>query len=168
MNIILMAAVTADGKIAKHSDQLANWTSSADKKIFAQVTKDSGAIIMGRVTYETIGRPLPSRLNIIMTSTPQNFESIPDSLEYTNKSPQEIIETLEGKNFESVVICGGAKIYSKFLQENLINEIYLTIEPKIFGSGINLFEKIDVDINLELKSFEKLGVNSLLIKYSVS
>lgn len=59
--VILLMAITLDGKIAKHTNQLAAWTSRADKKIFVSETKKAGVIIMGRTTYDTIGRPLPGR-----------------------------------------------------------------------------------------------------------
>lgn len=168
MKIILMAAITADGQIGKSSDHLSlDWTSSADKKIFVKVTKEAGVIIMGRTTYDTIGRPLPKRLNFILTSTPENFESQPDILEFHKKTPAEVKDYLASKGFEKAILCGGAQTYADFLAAGVVDELYLTVEPKLFGNGIGLLGNTLTDINLELIAFEKIGDESLFIKYNV-
>lgn len=168
MKIILMAAITADGQIGKSSDHLSlDWTSSADKKIFVNVTKESGVIIMGRTTYDTIGRPLPKRLNLILTGSPEKYESQPGILEFHKKTPIEVKKYLASKKFDTAILCGGAKTYADFLAAGVVNELYLTVEPKLFGNGIGLLGDTLTDINLELISFEKIGEESLFIKYNV-
>lgn len=168
MKIALMMAITVDGKIAKSADHLANWTSKADKKLFVQKTKEAGVIIMGRSTYDTIGRPLPGRLNIVMTRSPEAYESVPDILEYTNQSPLEIVYELQNRGYENAIITGGAQINTEFLAKGLIEILYLTVEPKLFGSGIDLFANIDVDIDLTLQNAERIGDNSLFLTYKIN
>jgi len=160
-------AITADGKIAKTADHFANWTSGADKKMFVEKTKSAGVIIMGLTTYQTIGRPLPGRLNIILTPEPEKEQNIPDSLEFTSLSPQNILIDLEKRNFSEAIIGGGATINGLFLKENLIDEIWLTVEPKIFGEGISLFRNADVNLNLELIETVQLDKNVVQLKYRV-
>ena len=53
-----------------------------------------------------------------------------------------------------------------FLEKKLIDEIILTIEPKIFGQGLSLFNK-DFDINLELLEIKKLNKNSFAVRYKI-
>lgn len=170
MKLILMAAITVDGMIGKTSDHLStDWTSRADTKLFISITKQARAIVMGRTTYDTIGRPLPKRLNFILTSTPEKFESQTKEglLEFHKKSPQETCDYLKSKDFDEAILCGGAKTYAQFFEAGLIDEVYLTIEPKLFGNGINLLGDNLTDIDLELLSFEKIGDNSLFVKYKV-
>ena len=62
MKIILMMAMTADGKIAKNSDHFPDWTSKEDKKMFMRVTKEVGVVIMGDKTFFTFPKALPERL----------------------------------------------------------------------------------------------------------
>src|SRR3989339_2055086 len=124
MKTILMMALTADGKIAKDENHLADWTSGADKKMFVEETKKSGVIIMGKKTYDTIGRPLPNRLNIVITRTPDISLNIENKLIYTNDTPSKILKKLENKNYKSVILGGGASINGLFLKENLIDEIW--------------------------------------------
>ena len=96
MKVILMLAMTVDGKIARSTDHAADWTSKEDKKAFVEATKEAGAIIMGRNTFETIGRPLPGRLNLILTSTPDKFKDKEEQglLEFFNGDPIETIKYL--------------------------------------------------------------------------
>lgn len=167
MKLVLMMAITLDGKIAKHSTQLADWTSQADKKIFVEETKNAGVIIMGKTTYETIGRPLPGRLNIVLDKNPDTSQNIAGSLEYTNLPPQELLTDLAKRGFEKVILGGGATINGLFLKENLIDEIWLTIEPKIFGEGLSLFKDADVDLELELLEVRNLDKNVIQVRYKV-
>jgi len=160
-------AITADGKIAKSASHFANWTSGADKKMFVEKTKSAGVIIMGLTTYQTIGRPLPGRLNIVLTPEPEKETSIPGSLEYTSQNPKEILEDLEKRNFFEAIIGGGATINGLFLKENLVDEIWLTVEPKIFGEGLNLFRGVETDLNLELLETVQLDKNVVQLKYRV-
>nr|AIA15400.1 RibD C-terminal domain protein [uncultured bacterium] len=54
LKIVLLAAVTADGKMARNSAQLSNWTSHEDKKIFVAESRRAGVIILGNSTYKTL------------------------------------------------------------------------------------------------------------------
>ncbi|HUT22133.1 MAG TPA: dihydrofolate reductase family protein [Candidatus Bipolaricaulota bacterium] len=169
MNITLMMAITADGKIAKDESHLADWTSVEDKKLFVEKTKEAGVIIMGRKTFETIGKPLPGRLNLVITSQAKEKQgqAIPGSLEFTDLSPKEIIEELKNKGFKNAILGGGAAINSLFLEQNLIDEIMLTVEPKIFGSGLNLFNNVKTDLNLRLLEIKKINENAVNLHYQV-
>lgn len=160
-------AITLDGKIAKHATQLADWTSKADKKIFVAETKKAGVIIMGETTYNTIGRPLPGRLNLVLSQEPEKKENIPGSLEFLKATPKEVFALLENRGFETAILGGGATVNGSFLKENLIDEIWLTIEPKIFGDGLPLFNGADVNLNLGLISVEKIDENVLQVRYRV-
>lgn len=167
MKKILMMAVTIDGKIAKHTMHAATWTSKADKKIFIEETKKAGVIIMGQVTYDTIGRPLPNRLNIVMNPEPDTRKNIPGILEFTNKQPKELLTELESRGFQAVIIGGGATINGLFLSHGFIDEVWLTVEPKIFGSGLSLFNNADVNLDLEIIEARKLDENVIQLRYKV-
>ncbi|MBD3311077.1 MAG: dihydrofolate reductase [Candidatus Magasanikbacteria bacterium] len=168
MKTILMMAITVDGKIAKHTTHAADWTSKADKKIFVTETKKAGAIIMGLTTYETIGRPLPGRLNVVMDFEPDTNKNIPDLLEFTNSQPRELLDELKNRGFEAVIIGGGATINGLFLKLGLLDELWLTVEPKLFGEGLPLFAKADVDLDLKLLETRQLDDNVLQLRYKIN
>lgn len=168
MKVIMIAAVTANGKIARHDGETSTaWTSKEDHDFFVRETKKYGVMIMGRKTFVTINRPLPGRLTIVMTRRPDEYEKQPGILEFTDEPPAAILAQLETRGFASVALAGGANIYSQFLQANLVDEILLTIEPTIFGSGPNLLVDFPGEPKLKLQGIEKLNENTILLRYQV-
>lgn len=162
--VTLMMAISADGKIAKDKNQLANWTSPEDKKIFVAESKKHGVIMMGENTFNTFPAPLPGRLNVVFSENPKLNQ---DNVKYVSGEPQIVLEELENLGYKSALLGGGCYLNSLFLKNKLISEIILTIEPIIFGSGLSLFD-CDLIIKLELKSVEKLNDNTILVKYKVN
>jgi dihydrofolate reductase len=169
MKIILMMAITLDGKIAKHRDHLADWTSKEDKKAFFRETKKHGVVIMGRTTFDTIGRPLPKRLNLILTSSPERYKEQhqPDLLEFMNATPEEVVTYLEKQGYESAVLAGGARTNAAFLEKGLVDELLITIEPKLFGGGVSLIEGLVLDVDLKLLEMTKLNEDSVQVRYEI-
>jgi dihydrofolate reductase len=167
MKVFLIAAISADGFIAKTSDQLADWTSSEDKKLFTRLTKEAGYMVMGSRTFATIGRALPDRKTIIYSNHPETIiGGDDDAIEITQESPAELVKRLAAAGIPGLAICGGAQIYSLFAEAGVIDEVYLTIEPILFGSGVPLFGK-DLDIALELIETNQLNEHAILLHYRV-
>ncbi|HLT24265.1 MAG TPA: dihydrofolate reductase family protein, partial [Ignavibacteria bacterium] len=74
------------------------------------------------------------------------------------------------KKINSVLIEGGANVFSQFLSNNLYDDIYFFIAPKIIGSGISPFESISINnlsdaYNLKLDFIKHLG-DDILIHYT--
>ncbi len=159
--------MTVNGKIAHTSDELVDWTSKEDKRFFHEETKKCGVVVMGNNTYKTIGRPLPGRLNVVMTRTPDITKNWEGVLEFTDKPPRELLQNLERRGFSSVAVTGGAQVFSQFLEAGLADELAITIEPKIFGSGVNLFADIAKDFALELLEVRNLNPHVVLLRYKV-
>lgn len=163
--VSLIAAISANGKIAERVGQTSlDWTSKEDTKFFVQKTKELGVVVMGRKTFETIGRPLKERLIIVMTSEPEKYEPQPGILEYTKKSPRELLDDLTSRGFSKVALAGGASVYSEFLKAGLVDELFLTVEPVLFGGGVPLAENFG-RVNLELVETMKLGEQAVLLHY---
>ncbi|MFA6171839.1 MAG: dihydrofolate reductase family protein [Patescibacteria group bacterium] len=164
MKVILMMVITADGKIAKSSDHFPDWSSKEDKKMFRQVSKECGVIIMGDKTFFTLPSPLPGRLNVVFTleDNPKPQEGV----KWVSGDPKKVLEELEGMGYEKVLVGGGTGVNTMFLENDLIDEIYINVEPKIFGAGLGLFNG-DFNVNLELMSMEKINNNTVSLKYKV-
>ncbi len=110
---------------------------------------------MGRKTYESIGVPLPNRLNIVMTRNPKKLEGVK---EVTNK--EKALEIASSYSNE-VFIIGGEKIYEEFLP--LATKMYLTkIDIKTKGDAF--FPKWNVNDWEELSRQDKQDRNQN-IKY---
>lgn len=157
-------AMTADGKIAKDKTQFADWTSREDKKLFVEISKRCGVVMMGENTFRTFPSPLKERLNVVFTEDPKQ-EAIP-GVKFVSGEPAKVLEELEGLGYQEVLLGGGAYLNSLFLEKGLINEIVLTIEPKIFGSGLSLFSR-DLEVNLKLIEYRALNENTLMVHYQV-
>lgn len=162
MRVFLIAAVTADGFIGRDSTHLADWTSQEDKRLFIQLTKDAGVIVMGANTYATIGRPLPNRRNLVYS---RELIDTP-GVEVVTEPPDALLARLEREGHDTVAICGGQTIYDAFLQAGVVNEIYLTIEPLLFGTGISLM-RTTFSAQLKLQEVKKLNDHTVMVHYEV-
>ncbi len=170
MKLILMMAMTLDGIIAKNKNQNADWTTKADKKVFIAETRKAGAIVMGDTTFEAMGRKsLPGRLNLILSLNPDNYENLvkPGELEFMKATPDEVVKYLADRNYESAILGGGARTNSFFLKAGLVDEILITVEPKIFGVGMNFTEGEDLNLNLKLIECKEIGDNAVQLRYRV-
>ncbi len=133
MKISLIVAMARNRTIAKN-DQMP-WHISADLKKFKQITMGN-PIIMGRKTFESIGKALPGRTNIVISRNPlfqRNTCLIYNSLDSAFKAC--------GK-FEEVFIIGGGEIYELAMPQ--ADNIYLTQIHKII-EGDTFFPKLDKD-----------------------
>ncbi len=164
MHITILAAMSADGRIATSRDELVDWTSPEDKQFFVLKTKEAGVVVMGRRTFETLGEPLSERLNVVMSHQQALFPDVPGVVECTSESPHGVVHSLESRGYMKAVVIGGHEIYSAFLSADLVTDMYLTIEPRIFGDGVPFVEGIAAK-KLQLMSAEKLGGQSVLLHY---
>jgi len=164
MHIVLMMAMTVDGKIAKSSDHFPNWTSKEDKKLFAEISKKHGVVIMGDKTFFTMPGPLPDRLNVVFTleKNPPEVENV----KWVTGEPERVLQELEDIGYKSAILGGGSYLNTLFLEKELIDEIILTVEPKIFGDGLSLFGK-DFDVDLKLLEENRISESSVVLRYKV-
>ena len=125
MKISLIAAFAEERVIGK--DGKIPWTLKEDLKHFRNQTEGC-SVVMGRKTYESIGRPLPNRLNIVMTKNPKMLEGVKEVS--NRKEALEIASTYSNEVF----IIGGEKIYEEFLP--MATKMYLTkIDIKVKGDS---------------------------------
>ena len=124
MEIILIAAVSKDKVIGKQGG--IPWKIKEDLSFFKEKTLNS-PIIMGRATYNSIGRPLPNRLNIVMTRSAKNTEGVTEVT-----SVEKAIEAASiNRDSSRVYIIGGQNIYKEFLpiaHRMIITEVDLYIK----------------------------------------
>lgn len=155
--IIGIAAVDRKGAIGKGGKL--PWHYSTDMKFFRETTTGH-AVVMGRKTWLTIGKPLKNRLNIVLSRD-------------TNIDPQESLIVLS--DIESVLsfnnslttdlfVIGGAQIYEAFLphiEKWIITEVPVTVQgadafmPKGFLDGFEVVESKTLDDDLIVKIFNR-------------
>jgi dihydrofolate reductase len=163
MKIFIVAAVSMDGFIALNDRHVSlDWTSKEDKRKFVELTKRAGVMIMGRKTFDTIGKALPGRKTYVYTSGNVDAEGV----ESTDLPPEEFISKLESEGYSEAALVGGQAIFDLFLKNDAVDEIYLTIEPVLFGQGLTLGKSV-TDKRLKLLKQEKLNDDTLLLHYKV-
>jgi dihydrofolate reductase len=134
MKISLIVAMASNRVIGNNN--LMPWHLSADLKKFKKITMGS-PILMGRKTYESIGRPLPGRTNIIISRNPEYQQ---DGCLVFND-----IETAIKKGCESageIFVIGGSDLYEAILP--IADALYLTIINREF-QGDTFFPDIDLN-----------------------
>ncbi len=172
MKIVMVAVVSANGKLTREDDpDIYKWTSREDQKFFFDLIQKSKLIVMGSGTYDAVRKRIKldsKKLRVVLTRNPNKYknERVQGELEFTSEIPRQLINRLI--NYNEMLLVGGSKIYSSFLKEGLVDEIYLTIEPLLFGKGKNLISEGEFETNLELTSIEKLNQKgTILAKYKV-
>jgi dihydrofolate reductase len=167
VKVFIIAAMSADGFIGLDAGHRSlDWRSKEDAKFFIQTTKEAGVIVMGSVTYNTfrIKQAPPGRRLIVYTSRPNSVRG--ERVETTKEKPLALIRRLKREGANAVAIGGGATINKLFLDSGLVDEIYLTLEPVLFGRGVPLL-KGEVSQRLSLLDFKKLGGDTVLLHYAV-
>jgi len=164
MKTFIVAAITVDGFIGRDSGHTADWTGTEDKKVFVRLTKEAGTMIMGSRTFATIGKALPGRRNIVYTSDPASITT--EGIEATNEDPKALLTRLEQEGVTTVAICGGASIYNLFMRAGLVDELYITVTPLVFGKGLSLFTE-ELNKPLELLESTQLVDGAILLHYAV-
>ncbi|RLJ98779.1 dihydrofolate reductase [Tenacibaculum discolor] len=133
--ITLIAAIAKNNALGKDNDLI--WHLPADLKRFKKVTTGH-PILMGRNTFESIGKPLPNRTSIIIT---RNNNYFIDGCLIAN-SIEQAIELVEGND---AFIIGGAQIYKEALEQNLVDRLDITVLHHEFEADA-FFPKIDMNI----------------------
>ena len=155
--IIGIAAVAQNGAIGKGGKL--PWHYSADMKFFKETTTGH-AVLMGRKTWLTLKKPLPGRLNIVLSRDP-NLEP-QDSLVVL--ADIESALSLNGSLTTDMFVIGGAQIYREFvphIEKWIITEVPLTVEgadafmPEDYLKGFKRVKSQKLDDELVVKFYEK-------------
>ena len=137
--VVAIAAVTIDGKIARYNGHFPDWTSPEDKMFFHSLLDQSDAVVVGNNTFRTAEEPLSKRNSIVFTRTVRDVERRGAKLLFYNPDGPSSLETIL-EPYRQVAVLGGTRIYSYFLERNFIDDLHLTIEPIVFGDGLDLFK----------------------------
>ena len=140
--IILIAAVTIDGFIARHSSEITTWTK--DLPLFKKQTMGF-PVIMGSNTYKTLINQLKGREVIVV---------------HRNDNPKDILESISSKK---CFVAGGGKTYSRFYP--FLTDLFITPHPYIFGSGISLFSDAIKESQLIFKKLVEVSKKNGIFQY---
>jgi dihydrofolate reductase len=163
---IAVAAVSIDGYITPIGKPGSSWTSPEDKQFLHDILNTADVIIVGHATYTIARKPLAKRNCIVLTrKIPATKKTGKLSL-YLNPANVDLGDTIQQLGYKRVIILGGSQTYTYCLEKGLLDEIYLTIEPVIFGAGLPMFGSSKLP-NLGFKLVENRNLNAatMLLHY---
>lgn len=119
--IISLIAAMASTRVIGHKGDIP-WKIPGEQKMFKEITMDH-TVIMGRKTYESLGRPLPGRTNIVITRQ-TGYHAPGCIIAHDLKGAMASCSAEEKEAF----ICGGGQLYHQALP--MADKIYLTVLPR--------------------------------------
>lgn len=171
----MVVATTLNGKITQGDKGGSSWTSKEDSEFLDKIEKQNNLIIMGSKTFEISYNlqhlPVSDKLHIIMTHNKSKYANYQKNgyFEFTDQNPKEIIDNLVMRGYKKGLLLGGSSIYTLFLLNNLVDIIYVTIEPKMFGLGKSVIETLPFEVNLKLCEVKQVNTQgTILLKYKVN
>jgi dihydrofolate reductase len=140
--VILIAAVTVDGFIARHNREVTTW--SKDLHLFKEQTLGH-PVVMGSNTYDTLAAELEGREMIVVHRT---------------DDPESILADIES---DRCFIIGGGKTYARFTP--YLTHLYLTPHPIVFGNGVPLFDGDIPELNLSFQNMITIDKKDGIFQY---
>lgn len=152
--INIIAAITDNNALGKDNKLL--FRLKKDMAHFKNITTDN-VVIMGRKTYESIGKTLPNRVNIVLS---RNMKSNEDF--YTFDSIEKAIEwSKENYPQKEIFIIGGASVYDKALKDDMVDKLYMTKIKQTVDDADAFFPEIDYKRKWSITSIERFFENGI-------
>lgn len=152
--INIIAAITDNNALGKDNKLL--FRLKKDMAHFKNITTDN-VVIMGRKTYESLGKTLPNRVNIVLS---RNMESNEDF--YTFDSIEKAIEwSKENYPQKEIFILGGASVYDKALKDDMVDKLYMTKIKQTVEDADAFFPEIDYKRKWSITSVERFFENGI-------
>ena len=172
MDVVLVAVQSIDGYITFH-DGLGTgaWASREDADHFQRTMATCDCSVFGSGTFEADRLPITStlanqRLRVVLTRRPEHYaaDGVAGAQEFSDMSPEAIVASLTERGFTRCALLGGGRVNTLFLAAGLVDEMILTLEPRIFGAGTRLVDGA-CDLTWELVSDEPLNASTRLLRY---
>ena len=176
--MVLFAAQSVDGWISRHAVPGDDFTSASDKRQFLAGLRACDACVLGRATYDLVKRQLrpealPGLRRVVWTRQPARFgtEGVPGVVEFTDAAPGVVAAKLRADGRRRCAVLGGGQLNAAWLAAGLVDEVELTLEPRLFGHGTPLAGGAGaaaLDVRLRLLEHRELEAGGpLWLRYAV-
>ncbi len=149
--IILYIASSLDGCIARKNGDI-DWLPESDTSGYDKFYETIDTIVMGKTTYNQVlmfgEYPYKDKKSYVFTRS--NNDSAKDGNVEFVSSVDKFVKDIFPNLRENIWLVGGGQTISSFVNHGIIDEIILSIIPKVLGNGISLFHNIQKETNLEL------------------
>ncbi len=158
-------ASSIDGRISPSSTSSQKWTSKEDWNFFQDALSRMDAVVVGRNTYEVAKRSLQRRNTFVLTSKVAKIEK-EGNVTFVNPRKNNLAKIF--REYKTVGVLGGSFAYQTMLEKGFFDEIHVTIEPLIFGRGVQMFVGSRATTKLRLTSLRRLNARgTLLLRYTI-
>jgi dihydrofolate reductase len=166
VKVILYNAITADGYIARKNNDTP-WSKEEWLAFHGTVLK-IGNIVVGRKTHEIMKRERVFEKcgNPVVVVVNRSRDYCGKGI-IVVKSPKDAVEVLSAMKFRYLLLGGGGILNSSFLTSGLVDQLWIDIEPLLFGDGIKIFAAKGFAAKLELIGLKKLSKDLVQIRYHI-
>lgn len=166
MKVILYMAISINGLIAK-SDDDTSWISREEWDSYSTAVQSAGNLIVGRRTYGILTEQPEfielKKVKVVVVSK-GNIATKAEN-HFVASSPKQALE-LFGDN-DTVMVAGGGILNAAFMTENLVDELFIDIEPIILGEGIPLFIGKNFTTKLKYLGQKMITENEIQLHYEI-
>lgn len=163
---IAFIAASVDGRISLSRNTLPHWTSKEDWQFCQKSLSRSDAVVVGRNTYQAAAERMRKRNTFVLSSRPKTVTRR-GTVTFVNPVSVNLAKLLEG--YKSVAVLGGGAVYRFMLESGLLDEVFVTVEPLIFGRGKEMFVGATRTTRVSLLSVRRLNrIGTLLLHYKIN
>lgn len=163
---IAFVAASIDGRISLGSKRPPHWTSKEDWEFFQKSLSRIDAVVVGRNTYQSAADRLRKRNTFVLSSRPK-IPFCRGTVTFVNPKKANLSKLLEG--YKNVAVLGGGAVYQFMLENKLLDEMFVTIEPLLFGRGKEMFVGGTRTTRVRLLSVKRLNRSgTLLLHYQIN
>ena len=168
--VILGLAVSLDGFIEGPNGEY-DWCFTDQDYGLSDFFKRVDTLFMGRKTYElmlSVGDKaspgFPKMKEYIFSTTLKNVK---EGATLINGNIKQEIDRIKKEKGKDIWLFGGASLTTAFINENLLDEIWMSVHPLLLGSGNPLFQHITHRIHLELLETKSYSSGLVSLKYAI-
>ncbi len=166
--VVLYVASSLDGFIARE-DGAVDWLFDPYAHGYEFFYEDIDTVIMGRKTYDQAktfeDAPYSSKRAIVFSrmATLSPYEG----LEYTTRPPEVVVKELKEEEGGMIWLVGGREISELLIANQLVDELIVSVHPKILVKGIPLVSSMEAQCDLKLVTYEVFKSGLVQLRYEI-
>lgn len=169
---VILSMCTSLNAVVAREDGQEDWLPSSGWDEFVDDAKRIGNFVMGRETFELVTKLYPDYNfddvqvghKVVVT---RNEQFVVPGGYLVSHSPLGAIKLLTEAGFQEVLLIGGGKLNAEFFREQLVDEIWLTVNPYLLGRGRSFLAASDVELPLTFSSCKELSGGRVQLRYVV-
>lgn len=152
IQVVLFMVMTINGAVARsNNEDVKVWTSKEDRNFLIEALEKYDAIITGRRSF--FGKIVNKPYYILTHDTHLNSSDV----NLISGTPDYIIKQMEKMGHKKIALLGGLNCIEQFLKENFIDEMFITVEPKMMGAARPFLLEENIEAQFEMVSYKILN-----------